>query len=194
MTRQPPLSLEEQEFVDRKVKRMGSTKLASYLFWFFFGVYGIHRFYNGAIKTGVALLSMHLIGVIILISAAVSIMASGINLSTFGEYVECIEDNPHDYQDVCEEEYRKEFEGQFRQNWGEDGPDIPVVSLTIGGVLFGGTILWWLVDAFLIPGLVRRKNRQIRQKCIQEVLRHRRQQEQQQEQFAQQPRYYDEQS
>lgn len=78
MTRQPPLSLEEQEFVDRKVKRMGSTKLASYLFWFFFGVYGIHRFYNGAIKTGVALLAMHLIGVIILISAAISIMASGI--------------------------------------------------------------------------------------------------------------------
>jgi len=178
MARTPQLSLEEEDFVEKKVLRLGTTKTISYLFWIFFGGLGVHRFYNGAIKTGITMAAMHILGFTFLIFASLSIVSSGMNFSTFSEYMECIEDNPYDHEEVCAPYYEKKFEQQFAENWGENGPEIPVATLTIGSILLGCAVLWWFIDIFLIPGLVRKKNREIRKKYIQQVLKLRRQREQ----------------
>ncbi|MGL4666777.1 MAG: TM2 domain-containing protein [Saezia sp.] len=183
MTNRIMLTPDEEDYVDQKVKRFGTTKLASYLFWFFFGIFGVHRFYNGAIKTGIAMAALHLIGLAIIITASFSMLFSVIDYSAMDECLHCVQGNPNDHEEICAQPYKKELEQNLQNQWGEDEPDVPVTAFTIGGTLWGASLLWWLVDAFLIPGLVRQANRKTRHKYIQDVLKHRRRQEQQQDQY-----------
>jgi TM2 domain-containing membrane protein YozV len=71
--------------------------LVAYLFWFFIGYFGAHRFYLGRVGSGIVML------VIFLLSMLLTVVAIGF----------------------------------------------------LGLLLIG---LWWLVDAFLIPGMTARRN------------------------------------
>ena len=177
MKNQVTLSFEDEAFVDQKTQRLGTTKPASYLFWIFFGALGVHRFYNGAIKTGIALAALHILGLSFLIITAFSLIASSTNFSTLTKYIECVEAHPNNHETMCDPHYEKEFAQQLKDNRGEDGLEIPVISLSIGGVLLVIAVLWWLIDIFLIPGMVRKNNQKIRNKCIQQVLEQRKRRE-----------------
>ena len=63
------LTMEEETFVDKKVNTYGRSKGISYLLWLFFGIFGVHRFYNSRIKSGIAMISLYVIGVVLVLGS-----------------------------------------------------------------------------------------------------------------------------
>lgn len=93
------LTTEERLLVNSEVQKNGKNLGIAYLFWFFLGGFGAHRFYLG--KKGSAIAQL-------------------------------------------------------------------ILTLTVVGIVVSG--IWVLVDAFLIPGIVREINDDVEQKVGQEIV------------------------
>lgn len=108
-----------------------STGIA-YLMWFFLGLFGAHRFYTRAGKTGWWLLLLHVGGWALL----------GIAFYTTAR--------------TTAETYETLF-GVSRMtemtSYGSGGP-----LAWIGSTMRSVAWVWWLIDIFLVPGLVRSWN------------------------------------
>lgn len=150
------LTMEEETFVDQKVNTYGKSKAISYLLWFFFGIFGVHRFYNGLIKSGIAMILLYVIGIALTLISLFSMM----NISDMKRYSDCVQANPHRAERVC-------------ARYLEDNTSIEKISVIpaiTGGLFIFFVGLWWLIDAFLIPGIVNRQNEVLRDKYTAEVL------------------------
>lgn len=163
------LNFEEEAYVESKVQRFGASSTPSYLLWFFFGGLGIHRFYLGAIKSGITMLALNICGMIVILIATFNIVFSAMSTTNFVNYVDCAERNPRTYEQTCDMTFDK-----MDQNWDESPPVAAIVLYTLGFALLTVVAIWWIVDAFLIPGMMRRKNQIIRMQYIQDVLKRRR--------------------
>lgn len=181
MTQGQTLTPEEEKLIDQQVSRHKSSQFASYLLWFFLGIFGVHRFYNGVIKTGIIQASLLITAFLLLI--CLGLLDLPTDTTALEEYTQCSELHPDDLR-IC-----MPYIDQFLEDQNKgDGKYANLLSALIF-ILLGIILFWWSIDAFLIPGLVRRKNQQIRHKCVQEVLRHRRMQMQQHEDYPQQSQY-----
>jgi len=85
--------LQKRLLIEQRVTNEGCSTGLTYIFWWFLGVFGAHRFYTGKKGSAIAML---------------------------------------------------------------------IISLTFFGLAV--TAIWWIVDAFLIPGMVREYNDNLRQK------------------------------
>ncbi len=124
------------------------SKLVSYLLWLIpalFGIIGGHRFYNRRIKSGLAMLLATFLG--------------------FGLYLRGLW--PIISQSMTAAQQAAES-GQPVDPATLPQPDEAAMMaalqdpLTIAGlVLMAIVTIWWIVDAFLIPGWVRRHNEEL---------------------------------
>ena len=109
----------------------------AYLLWFFLGTFGAHRFYLKRTGSGWVQFSVH-VGGWLLIALALWRVGQG-------SYVETAQSGAY----------------MMRMSW----------SAALGGGILawmGWALLaivwpWWLIDAFLIPGIARRFNRRLRE-------------------------------
>ncbi len=114
------------------------SKLVAYLMWFFLGAFGAHRFYLRRASTAVVQL-LRWIGAAVLYFFAMKPMfdyiAANPNAAT----------NPEDpaVQEAMQQVAMQAFGSPFFYG-----------ALALG-LIFA---IWWLVDAFLIPGWVRQHN------------------------------------
>lgn len=90
--------LQKRILIEQRITNEGKSMIAAYILWWFFGIFGGHRFYLG--KTGSAIAML-------------------------------------------------------------------LISLTIVGLII--TVIWSIIDAFLIPGMVRESNDRLRQKLNYEL-------------------------
>lgn len=150
------LTMEEEKFVDKKVNTYGRSKVIAYLLWLFFGIFGVHRFYNSRIKSGIAMISLYVIGVVLVL---VSIFST-VNFTDIKRYSDCVQANPHRAERVC----ARYLDGNAAI---EKMAMAPAVA---GMVLIFIVVLWWFIDAFLIPGMVNRFNETLRDKYTAEVI------------------------
>ena len=107
----------------------------AYILWFLFGLFGAHRFYAGAGKTGWWLLALHLGGWLI---ASIGYWSGA---STSAAITETIL-------------------GTATLTWVDfDSKGGPLTY--IGEALRGAAYLWWLVDIVLVPSLIRGWNNRL---------------------------------
>lgn len=107
----------------------------AYLFWFFLGLFGAHRFYLRAGRTGWWLLALHLGGWLLMILAFMS--------------------SAH----VSRESYDTLFGyGSFTSVTSGPG-SAPL--LWLGNAMRAAAWLWWLIDIVLIPGMLRGWNNRL---------------------------------
>ncbi len=104
----------------------------AYLLWFFLGVFGAHRFYTRAGRTGWWLLGLHLGGWVLL--------GAGFFAGA----------------DTVTEHYQDAF--GFSQMTSVTSSANGGVLALLGQILRGAAWAWWLVDIVLVPGLVQRFN------------------------------------
>ena len=124
------------------------SKLVSYLLWLipaFFGIMGGHRFYNRRIKSGLAMLLATFVG--------------------FGLYLRGLW--PLISQSI-EAAQKAAESGQPIDPATAPQPDEAALMAAfqdpltlIGLALMAIVTIWWIVDAFLIPGWVRRHNEEL---------------------------------
>ena len=111
------------------------STFVAYLLWFFLGLFGAHRFYTRAGRTGWGLLVLHVGGWVLLAIA-------------FWFHTQ-----------TTTETYETAFGiGQMTEitTVGSGGP-LAWTGRTLRSIAW----LWWLVDLFLVPGLVRRFNERL---------------------------------
>lgn len=107
----------------------------AYLLWFFLGLFGAHRFYLRAGRTGFWLLALHVGGWALMAAAFMS--------------------SAH----VSRETYDTLF-GYSSFTSIISGPgSAPLFWL--GNTMRGAAWIWWLVDIVLVPGLLRRWNNRL---------------------------------
>ncbi|MDB6453982.1 TM2 domain-containing protein [Falsirhodobacter sp. 20TX0035] len=58
------LDTQQQILIEQRVTNEAKSTAAAYLLWFFLGTFGVHRFYLGRLKTGLAMLVLMLLGVV----------------------------------------------------------------------------------------------------------------------------------
>lgn len=109
--------------------------LLAYLLWFFLGLFGAHRFYTRAGKTGWWLLALH-VGGWLLVGIG---YWSGAQTDT--QTIETV------------------FGSTTNTSINFDGSGGPLAG--IGGVMRLLAWLWWLIDIVLVPGLVRNWNNRL---------------------------------
>lgn len=121
------------------------SKLVAYLLWIFLGWLGAHRLYTRHIKSGLAMLATLVVGYGLVLRGMWPMMQQGIDAA------------------------RKAAEsGQELDPATVPPPDAAAVQAMISDPLYlvGMGLLaiytiWWLVDAFLIPGWIRRHNTEL---------------------------------
>jgi TM2 domain-containing membrane protein YozV len=117
------------------------SKLVSYLLWLFLGGFGAHRFYNCRVKSGLAMLATA-IGAGVLYFLAMKPMFDYIAANPQAA------SNPED--------------PAVQQAMGEIGAQMITSPLFYAAMaLLLIYVIWWIVDAFLIPGWVRRHNEEL---------------------------------
>lgn len=114
------------------------SKLVSYLLWLFLGGFGAHRFYNGGIKSGIAMLATA-IGAGVLYFLAMKPMF---------DYIAANPQAAQNPEDPAVQQAMAEVGMQVFQS--------PLFYVAMALMLI--YLIWWIVDAFLIPGWVRRHN------------------------------------
>lgn len=115
------------------------SKLVAYLLWFFLGAFGAHRFYAKRVLTGFIQLLMWLGG------AALMVVATMPAWDTI--------------QRSAEAEAAGTPDPALQQAAAEAMANIFQSPMYLAGLaLFAIFAIWWLVDAFLIPGWIRRHN------------------------------------
>jgi TM2 domain-containing membrane protein YozV len=119
------------------------SKLVAYLMWFFLGAFGAHRFYTRRTLSAVIQLALW-IGAMVLYFLA---------MRPFLDYVA---QNPQAAENV-EDPAVKEALGQMMAEIFQSPMFLAGVALA--AIFF----IWWLVDAFLIPGWIRRHNTELAQ-------------------------------
>lgn len=117
------------------------SKLVSYLLWLFLGGFGAHRFYNRRIKSAIAMLSTAILGGVLYFLAMKPIF---------------------DYMAANPEAVQNPEDPAVKQAMGEISMQVFQSPLIYAGMaLFLIYLIWWIVDAFLIPGWVRRHNEEL---------------------------------
>ena len=111
-----------------------STGVA-YLLWFFLGLFGAHRLYASAGKTGWYMMALHVGGWVLLIAA----FAFGAHSTT------------ETYETALGVSSFTNVEATARGG----------VVATLGWAMRAIAWVWWLIDVFLVPGMVRRWNSQL---------------------------------
>jgi hypothetical protein len=107
----------------------------AYVLWLFLGLFGAHRFYLRAGRTGFWLLALHLGGWLLM----------GVALMSTAE--------------VSHESYET-LMGQGSFTSVTSGPGSAPL-LWLGTTMRAAAWLWWLVDIVLVPGLLRRWNNRV---------------------------------
>lgn len=119
------------------------SKLVAYLMWFFLGAFGAHRFYTR--RTTSALIQLALwVGAMVLY---------WFSMQPVFDY---IAQNP-DAATKTDDPAVKDAMGQLMMQVFQSPLFLAGVALA---VIFA---IWWLVDAFLIPGWIRRHNLELAQ-------------------------------
>lgn len=163
------LTLQEEEFVDHKVKNYGLSKLIAYLLWFFVGVFGGHRYYTGRIKSGIAMTLLYIVGFgTIWLSMATTIFSAMETDSRLSQTDNCVQASRYNREEACTQ-YREQARNSTRQH---------PISFPKGKIIFGVCILammwlWWLIDAFFLAGIVNRKNEALWNQYAADVLKRR---------------------
>jgi TM2 domain-containing membrane protein YozV len=104
----------------------------AYGLWFFLGLFGAHRFYTRAGKTGWIMLALHVGGWVLLAIAF------------------------YTHSETTTQSYETAFGvGSMTEVTMNGGGGILAV---LGQAMRGAAWVWWLIDIFLVPGLVRRWN------------------------------------
>jgi len=117
------------------------SKLVSYLLWLFLGGFGAHRFYNRRVKSGLALLATAIGGGVLYFLA----------MKPMFDYIAA---NPQAAQNP--------EDPAVQQAMGEVAMQAFQSPLFYAGLaLIAVYVIWWIVDAFLIPGWVRRHNEEL---------------------------------
>lgn len=118
------------------------SKLVGYLLWAFLGGFGAHRLYTRQFKSGLAMLALLVAGYGLMMRAMWPMMQAGIDAA----------------KQAAES-------GQPVDPAHVPTPDAAAVeamvqdpTYLVGMVLLGIFAIWWIVDAFLIPGWIRRHN------------------------------------
>ena len=106
----------QQMFFQASMRSVG----VAYLFWFFLGIFGAHRFYAGRTESAVTMLIIN-IGQLVLSCAGMGMIGSG------------------------------------NKDAAEVGGFLGILPCFLGPAIF----IWWLVDAFLIPGMIQKYNQQL---------------------------------
>ena len=109
--------------------------LLAYLLWFFLGLFGAHRFYTRAGKTGWWMLALHVGGWLLVF------IGNWSGAQTDTQTVETV------------------FGSSTNTSITFDGSGGPLAG--IGGVMRSLAWLWWLIDIVLVPGLVRGWNNRL---------------------------------
>lgn len=124
------------------------SKLVSYLLWFFLGGFGAHRFYNRRIKSAIAQLLTVIGGYGLAMTAIWPTMQQGMQAAQAaaekGESFDPATMPPPTPEQLAA------AEAAFQHP-----------MFLIGAALVLAYIIWWIVDAFLIPGWVRRHNEEL---------------------------------
>jgi TM2 domain-containing membrane protein YozV len=120
------------------------SKVVAYLLWFFLGALGAHRLYMRRIKSGLAQLAMWVGAMAIVIYAMSSVMAA-VPVATTAD------GQPADPAAA------EEAAVAAVQALGSDP------TYLTGLALLGVFSIWWIVDAFLIPGWIRGHNSELAQ-------------------------------
>jgi hypothetical protein len=128
------------------------SKLVSYLLWLFLGWAGAHRFYNRHIKSGIAQLLSVIGGYAALAKAYLPVMHADGGYSQ--KVMEAAQKAASEGKELdpsalppAPPELQAAYEGMLSDPF-----------LYVGGALLAIYSIWWIVDAFLIPGWVRRHN------------------------------------
>ncbi len=115
------------------------SKLVAYLLWFFLGAFGAHRFYAKRVLTGFIQLLMWAGAVALMVIAMMPAWDS--------------------LQKSAEADAAGTPDPALQQAATEAMAAVVQSPMYLGGLallaIFG---IWWLVDAFLIPGWIRRHN------------------------------------
>jgi TM2 domain-containing membrane protein YozV len=117
------------------------SKLVSYLLWLFLGGFGAHRFYNRRVKSGLAML-------------ATAIGAGVLYFLAMKPLFDYMASNPQaasNPEDPAVQQAMSEIGAQMITS--------PLFYAAMALLLI--YIIWWIVDAFLIPGWVRRHNEEL---------------------------------
>ena len=104
----------------------------AYGLWFFLGLFGAHRFYTRAGKTGWIMLALHIGGWVLLAIAF------------------------YTHSETTTQSYETAFGvGSMTETTMHGGGGLLAV---LGQAMRGAAWVWWLIDIVLVPGLVRRWN------------------------------------
>ena len=147
------------------VSRSEKSTLIAYLLWFFAFTLLLHRIY---LRRYVGVLIMWGF-LVILAFIGIRIMQAGVDLGT--QIIESPEAPAQDRQMARElvstledvrstDQETKDALGALIEIAERNGiavPEFPA-STKVVPILAGTCLLWWLIDAFLIPGMVRRCN------------------------------------
>lgn len=117
------------------------SKLVAYLLWFFLGAFGAHRFYLRRAKSALLQLAMW-------IGAAVMYFLA---MRPMFDYIAANPQAANNPEDPAVQEAMAKIALEAFQS--------PIFYGAIAlGIAFA---IWWIVDAFLIPGWVRRHNEEL---------------------------------
>lgn len=117
------------------------SKAVAYLLWFFFGVFGAHRLYMRQFKSGVVQL-LSWVG------------AMGAWYMTMRPMLDVVAANPEMASNPEDPKVREALAPIMAEAF--QSPAF-YAAIALAAVL----TIWWIVDAFLIPGLVRRHNEEL---------------------------------
>lgn len=117
------------------------SKLVAYLMWFFLGAFGAHRFYTRRTLSAVAQLLLW-VGAMVLYYMAMKPMF---------DYIVANPEAANNPEDPAVKDAMAQIAIQAFQS--------PLFYAGVGlGIAF---FIWWIVDAFLIPGWIRRHNAEL---------------------------------
>lgn len=163
------LTLQEESFVDRKVKTYGFSKLIAYLLWFFTGIFGGHRYYTGRIKSGIAMTLLYAASVgIIWVSMATTIFAAMQADNRYSAVPSSLQTDRYNREDEC-----TQYTEPTRRGSNSHPINFPKGKIILGGCIMAIVWLWWLIDAFFLAGIVNRKNDALWEQYAKDVLNRR---------------------
>ena len=137
------LTTEEQILVEQRLNNHSKSTGTMFGLAIPFGLVGGHRFYIGKLKTAFVMIALLVLSIVLMFHTGISYHLGFISIDTF-------------------------LERMRQETLGEVGTFSPS---SIGSYIFLILLIWYLVDLFRIPRMVREYNNDVRQQIIEEINR-----------------------